>query len=162
MLLVLLTGFACMVLQGCKPPCYDSDQTLRDRLSQNRADFEELIRLFQSQPASDKIDDITANNNPPYVPKPAAPSATWIKIHDLLIKLKAERIVRDDRGIVVVVDVRDAGITDGVYYFFLYATTAPDHVVPSLYQARPYDDNEKRPTDYMRLDGNWFAFADEE
>ena len=157
MLFVLLTGLACLVLQGCHPSCYDSDQTLRDRFFQNRADFDELIRLFQSQPANDKLDEITANTNPPDVPKPAVPSATWTKIHDLLIKLKAERIALYDRGIVVEVDVRDAGMTNGVYYFFSYRTTAPVRMVPSLYQAGPYD--LTRPTVYMRLDGNWYAYA---
>jgi hypothetical protein len=162
MLFVLLTGLACLVLQGCHPSCYDSDQTLRDRFFRNRADFDELIRLFQSQPANEKLDDITANTNPPYVPKPAVPSATWTKIHDLLIKLKADRIARNDRGIDVEVDVRDAGLTNGVYYFFLYCTTVPDRVVPSLYQAKPYHYGGKRPTEYMPLDGNWYAYAYED
>ncbi len=117
MLFVLITGFACLILQGCHPSGYDSDQTLRDRYFRNRADFDELIRLFQLQPANDKVDEITANTNPPGVPKPPVPSTTWTKIHDLLIKLNAEKIERVDSGISVEVDVKD-GLTNGAYYFF--------------------------------------------
>jgi hypothetical protein len=73
--------------------------------------------LFQLQPANDKVDEITANTNPPGVPKPPVPSTTWTKIHDLLIKLNAEKIERVDSGISVEVDVKD-GLTNGAYYFF--------------------------------------------
>jgi hypothetical protein len=129
-----------LFLPGCRhPPGFTSDQTLKNRLTRNRADFDELIRLYQSRTEDNvSVDAITDGS----------PSSK--KIQEMLLKLNATGIGRSTDEIHVVVQN-----SLGWHYWFEYRTTAPHGLVPSLEEkTRP---NAPRAIYYIHLEDNWYA-----
>ena len=134
----LLTGV--LFLPGCRHPLgFTSDQTLKNRLSRNRADFDELIRLYKSRTEdSVSVDAITDGS----------PSSK--KIQEMLVKLNATAIGHGADGTYVGVQN-----SHGWHYWFEYRTTPPPGLVPSLEEKT--QPNAPRAIYYMRLEDNWYA-----